>query len=160
MSKQQLNCSIEIVNDMSSLISSLVNNEDTLQYLSELHQYPEGMPIEMCYAIKHNNTPVGFVCLRNIRWFNRKAELTIYVKNNFRRKGIAHQAIRQMVNRSFNELNLHRLEAEIIAYNQPAIQLFGQFGFKEEGRLREAKYFNGTYHDILRFALLKKEWIA
>jgi RimJ/RimL family protein N-acetyltransferase len=32
------------------------------------------------------------------------------------------------------------------------------FGFVLEGRLREAKYNNGKYYDILRYGLLKKEF--
>ena len=37
-------------------------------------------------------------------------------------------------------------------------KLFLKAGFTEEGRLREANYFNGHYTDSFRYSILKKEW--
>ena len=55
-------------------------------------------------------------------------------------------------------MNLHRLEAEVVANNKVSINLIEKLGFKKEGTLREAKYSNGTYYDIYRFGLLRKEY--
>ena len=58
----------------------------------------------------------------------------------------------------FFTLNFHRLEAEVIAGNDRAVSLVKKAGFVEEGRLREAKFIDGIYHDILRFGLLRPEY--
>ncbi len=55
-------------------------------------------------------------------------------------------------------MNLHRLEAEVIENNSPSIKLVEQLGFKLEGKLREAKYTEGGYIDILRYGILKNEY--
>jgi RimJ/RimL family protein N-acetyltransferase len=52
-------------------------------------------------------------------------------------------------------LNFHRLEAEIVDYNEKSINLFESLGFKHEGTMREAKYYEGKYHDIFIYGLLK-----
>jgi RimJ/RimL family protein N-acetyltransferase len=46
---------------------------------------------------------------------------------------------------------MHRLTAEIYSYNKSSIKLFENAGFKLEGRIKDGKFFKGSYHDILIF---------
>lgn len=128
------------------------------QNLSERNWYPDSMPDKISFTIESNNKIAGGIELVNIRWFNRKAEITIWILPEFRGQGLALQALKTIIRFSFEQLNFHRLEAEIYEFNQAARNLFKKLGFELEGKLREAKYKDGRYYDILRFGLLKKEW--
>lgn len=37
--------------------------------------------------------------------------------------------------------------------------MLGRLGFAEEGRLRQAAYWGGRYHDMLQFSVLRTEWV-
>lgn len=59
---------------------------------------------------------------------------------------------------AFNELGLHKLSCEVLAFNMPVIKLHEKFGFKVEGILRDQYHREGTFIDIYRLGLLASEW--
>jgi len=126
--------------------------------LTERWMYPAGMPDSIVFAIFYENQIAGSCALKTIRWFNRKAELSLFLDPAFQKKGIGFDALIALMKHAFFSMNFYRLEAEVIEYNQPALTLVRKLGFIEEGRLRQAKYFDGKYFDILRFGLLKIEF--
>lgn len=61
---------------------------------------------------------------------------------------------------AFFELNLHKLNAEATAVNEPSRRLQTKLGFKEEGLFRDF-YYNGVlYLDVVRFGILSSEWVC
>ncbi len=136
----------------------LVQSADDLFSMSEVSLYPESTPTEMVFRIEHGEDLVGEIRFKSLRWFNRKAELSIIIKKEFQKKGFGKSALKMIVDYAFNKMNLHRLEAEVIENNSPSIKLVEQLGFKLEGKLREAKYTEGGYVDILRYGILKNEY--
>jgi UDP-4-amino-4,6-dideoxy-N-acetyl-beta-L-altrosamine N-acetyltransferase len=59
---------------------------------------------------------------------------------------------------AFNELRLHKLNCEVLAFNSSVIKLHQKFGFKVEGILREQHCFEEGYVDIYRLGMLAFEW--
>jgi len=131
---------------------------EELQSLTETHLYDQTMPSQLIYAIEFENQLVGELSLKSIRWFNRKAEIGIFIHKDFRKKGIAANVLKLLLNHAFNTMNFHRLEAEVVDYNPFAKVLFEKLGFVQEGILREAKFFEGNYHDIISYGILAEEW--
>ncbi|HZK07778.1 MAG TPA: GNAT family protein [Bacteroidales bacterium] len=125
--------------------------------LTETWTYPDSMPQEIVFVIRNNKKVIGQAAYNNIRWFNRKAALSLFIHPEYQRQGVGTLVMQHLISHGFDHLNLHRLEAEVISYNQAAMALMKKAGFTEEGRLREARYFNGSYVDILSFGLLRKE---
>lgn len=59
---------------------------------------------------------------------------------------------------AFNNLGLHKLCGEVIAFNERSLRFHERLGFTEEGRLRD-QYFDGAvYHHVISFGLLAGEW--
>ncbi len=58
----------------------------------------------------------------------------------------------------FRELNLHRIYMTQLATNHTSAALERAFGFKEEGRLRDAQYKNGQYVDVMVLGVLRHEF--
>lgn len=44
--------------------------------------------------------------------------------------------------------------------NARALACYRRCGFIEEGRMREARYFEGAYHDRMIMSVLRDEWRA
>ncbi len=75
-----------------------------------------------------------------------------------RQRGYGTDALRILVNYGFKELNLHRLEIEVFAFNESAIRVYEKVGFKREVVKRQAVYRDGQYSDSLIMSILRQEW--
>ncbi len=139
-------------------VKALMQDQSILESMSEANSYPGPMPEKICFRIEKEGQIIGQVCLKRIRWINHKAEISLFVIPEAQGLGHGWAALEAIISYGFNRLNLYRLEAEVIENNTPSIRLMKKAGFTEEGRLREAKFVNGSYHDLLRFGLLRREF--
>ena len=60
---------------------------------------------------------------------------------------------------AFGELGLHKVNSEVIAFNEAVIRMQRKVGFREEGRFRDFFYDGSAYHDVVRFGMLEREWV-
>ncbi|MGD8779843.1 MAG: GNAT family protein [Ignavibacteria bacterium] len=81
------------------------------------------------------------------------------LKKEHQGKGYAKAILKKIIDFAFNRMNLHRLEAEVIETNKRSRKIIESLGFIFEGELREAKYQNGKYISVLRYGLLKYEFV-
>ena len=93
-----------------------------------------------------------------ISWRNRLASLEIALDPNHWGQGYGGEALRLVLRYGFAELNLHRVQLTVFAYNEAARRLYEKVGFRHEGAFREAVYRDGCYHDMLLMGLLVREW--
>ncbi|NMA85794.1 MAG: GNAT family N-acetyltransferase [Tissierellia bacterium] len=158
-------------------IRTWVNDPEITDYLSNVFLYPhtvdgtekflnamlEGNTDMKGFVIAHKDTEeyIGQIDLINIDWVNRIGTIGIVIgsKENLN-KGYGTKAIKLLQEFAFNKLNLHKLDLEVRAYNERAINCYKKCGFIEEGRIRENFYVNGKYTDTLFMGILKREWIA
>ncbi|MCS7197673.1 MAG: GNAT family N-acetyltransferase [Candidatus Bipolaricaulota bacterium] len=70
----------------------------------------------------------------------------------------AAEAIVLFLNFAFGELNLHRIEAETLAFNYKVLRAIEKFGFRREGVKRECVYRTGQYVDLYCYGLLESEF--
>jgi len=98
-------------------------------------------------------------CGITINWKDKSGVLGILIgEKDFQNKGYGTEAMKLLVNYSFNTLNLHRVELETFSFNHRAIKSYKKVGFIEEGRKRQAIFANGKYHDRIIMGILRKEW--
>lgn len=139
-------------------LSQLFQDYSILKNLTETRSYPQPMPSTVIFRVETGGRLIGEVSLKGIRWYNRKARLSIALAPEHQGRGYGERALRAIIRYGFMRMNLHRLEAEVIEYNQPAQKLFEKLGFVLEGRLRQAKYCEGKYYDIFCYGLLRPEY--
>ena len=77
---------------------------------------------------------------------------------DYQNKGYGTDALKTLCNYLFNEVNIRKIQLEVLAYNMRAIRCYEKLGFKHEGRRCEQIYRNGKYYDECLLALFKKEF--
>ncbi|HID40454.1 MAG TPA: N-acetyltransferase [Calditrichaeota bacterium] len=108
---------------------------------------------------KEPDKPIGNTAFVRIDWIGRMGTFYIAIaeKENWS-KGYGSEATRMMVNYAFDTLNLNRIQLHVSKENQPALNTYRKIGFKEEGTLRQAMYFDGRYIDFYLMAILKEDF--
>jgi RimJ/RimL family protein N-acetyltransferase len=91
---------------------------------------------------------------------NRRAELGYALSREHWGNGYMREALTALLNYSFGELNLHRLEADVDPRNALSIRTLEKLGFRREGYLRERWLVGGGIQDSLFYGLLASEWRA
>lgn len=71
-----------------------------------------------------------------------------------RKKGFMSEAVERLVRFIFEDLKLHRVEANIIPRNVASIKLIEKLGFEKEGLSKRFLKINGEWEDHFRYAKL------
>lgn len=100
---------------------------------------------------------IGACGLCFIDWINRNADFSIYIgKNNLYIDDLyAIDAAKLLETYGFEELNLHRLWAEIYSIDEKKIRFFNQLRFIQEGHFKETHWTTGKWVDSLFFGKIK-----
>jgi RimJ/RimL family protein N-acetyltransferase len=101
---------------------------------------------------------VGVVSLSEIDWKNRSADINIKIVKQCQGLGLGKQAVYALIKYSFEQLNLNRLEADILETNVPSRKIFEKCGFSLEGSKRESIYKNNAYIDVRIYSILKSDF--
>ena len=89
----------------------------------------------------------------------RQTDLTIIIPDPAaQRKGYGTEAIRIMLDVAFHEYAMHRVSIGVVGLNTDALAFYRKIGFKQEGILEEAYYYNGEYSDFIMMRILSREW--
>ena len=75
-------------------------------------------------------------------------------------KGYMKESLKRIIKYIFEELGLHRIEANIIPGNERSINLIEKIGFRREGLAKKLLKINGVWEDHYRYAILNDEMIA
>ncbi|MFJ5589553.1 GNAT family N-acetyltransferase [Streptomyces noursei] len=74
--------------------------------------------------------------------------------------GYATEASRALLALGFEELGLHRIQAELDGRNTASARLLERLGMRREAHLRENEFLDGEWADEVVYAMLAREWRA
>ncbi|MEV7468439.1 GNAT family protein [Streptomyces kronopolitis] len=74
--------------------------------------------------------------------------------------GYATEASRALLRLGFEELGLHRVQAELDGRNTASARVLERLGMRREGHLRENEFLDGEWADEVVYAMLAREWRA
>lgn len=114
--------------------------------------------VRMFSILDYNKKLIGACGLCYINWIDRNADFSIYIGDNdiYIDDTISIDVSKTLINYAFDELNLHRLWAEIYDFDVQKTKMFETLGFDLDGRHRETHWTNGKWHNSLFFSLLNK----
>lgn len=155
-------------------VTEWYNDADTLRNLDAVAARPQtreqiqswyderiGRASGFLFAIRRrvDDALIGYVELDEILWQHQTTGLAILIASAADRgKGYGRDAIEITMRFAFQELNLHRLQLTVFAYNTPAIALYEGLGFQLEGTFREFLQRDGARHDMYLYGILRDEW--
>lgn len=100
---------------------------------------------------------VGWASLSPFRaseGYNTTAELSVYIDNEYRGKGIGNILMTEIEKYAAQSRQIHCIMSVITADNTPSIELHRKYGYKTEGVFKEIAYKNGQYIDIVMMTKL------
>ena len=97
------------------------------------------------------------ILIENTR--HNKAVLEIYIgQPEYQGKGFGKEAMDELLDKAFNELQLNRVQLVTRPGNTAAEKLYQQCGFRIEGREKQAIKTDQGYADQVLWAILSEQW--
>jgi RimJ/RimL family protein N-acetyltransferase len=104
------------------------------------------------FAIEHEGRPIGFANYRNLQPKGRSAEVGIGIgERRLWSKGLGREALGLLVRHLVEDLGVHRVTLEVLAFNDRAIGSYRAVGFEVEAIQRDAVMTDHGHfaHDVL-----------
>lgn len=139
-------------------ISTLKRVEDADSIINHFRtRYAEKQGIRWGIAESPNeNSIIGTIGFNNITP-NHKAQLGYDLKAAYWKKGITTEVLDCVLNYAFNNLNINRVEAEVMPGNYASERVLEKNGFLKEGLFRDWMYWNNRYYDMYSYSVLKRD---
>jgi len=104
---------------------------------------------------------IGNVGLHRISWEDRRATFGIFIgEKAYWGKGYGTDATRAIVRFAFDEMNLNRVELQVLDDNERGIRCYEKVGFVREGVQRQYRYREGRYVGMVVMSILREEYEA
>ena len=156
---------------------AFLNDAETRSYLSDAYPFPYTLDEEKkwvaarsgystneySFAIEtlKDGRYIGGCGVHSIQARNRRVRVGIFIGDkDYWGHGYGSDAMSLLLKFAFEEMNMHRVELKVFAYNPRAIRCYEKLGFVHEGRTRESAFHQGQYHDDLTMGILEHEWRA
>ncbi len=122
--------------------------------------FEQGTLYQWGVARHDDDTVIGTCTLAHVDVQNRRAEIGFVLRSDHWNQGYMTEATRTLLRFAFEELELHRIEADVDPRNEASIRLIERLGFQREGYLRERWLVNDEINDTVFYGLLRREWSA
>lgn len=121
-----------------------------------LDPYQTGPPTY--WLIEVEGGYAGYTGIHSVNWKDRRCRGIIWVAPEYRRRGIATEAVRVRNDLLFDQWNLNRIEWAVSASNGASAVFSRVRSYARlEGTAKEAVYYDGKYHDVALYALTKRQ---
>jgi L-amino acid N-acyltransferase YncA len=113
------------------------------------HQHqPQHRPLWVCEANGCIAAWLSFTSFYGRPAYNKTAEISIYVHDAHRRRGLAHYLLTHAIAHA-PQLGIDTLLGFIFAHNQPSLELFEKFSFKQWAHLPGVALLDDVEHDLI-----------
>ena len=134
--------------------------EETHKLIQRLQaHYNQHEALFWCITRKGEDTVIGSCTLFSFNLDFHYAETGYELSPAYWQQGITTEAMSAVLTYGFNELDLHRIEADVAPDNIRSKNLLLKLGFTYEGNLRQRYFFRGQFEDEYYYGLLKDEWL-
>ena len=132
------------------------DEEQEKKYITEYHRSEDSV----WYTITDlDGNVIGETGLLRMFPAWHQTDLTIIIPDpEMRNKGYGTEAIRIMLDMAFNEYDMHRVSIGVVGLNTDALEFYKKIGFRQEGILEEAYFYNNEYSDFVMMRILSREW--
>ena len=118
----------------------------------------KGAAIFWAVVLADTNEVIGKFTLMNHSVQNRRAEVGFILNRQFWGQGLMTEALTGVIEFAFNELGLHRLEADTDINNAGSLAVMEKLGFQREGLFRDRWHVHDQWQDSMMLGLLQPDW--
>lgn len=135
------------------------NQKETLSILNQWLKFQKSdQRKNYTLVIEFDNQFVGLIGLHLGAQKMRNGEVWYKIHRNHWGKGIATEAVQEMLRFGFAELELHRIEAGCAVDNLRSAKVLEKVGMISEGRKRKSLPLKTGWSDALEYAILEEEF--
>ena len=135
---------------------SLLNMIDQKKWFAEIDKKKSDRKMFMI-TLNKKTIGVGGLIQHDVK--NKSADIAIIIgERKSHGKNYGTQSLQKLVEYGFNNLNLHRIGAEIFEFNKISVKLFEKLNFKHEITLRDVLWRDGRYWNVLGYSLLNNKF--
>ena len=132
-----------------------LTRDDLLEEIAQSEREPQAFGR---FVIEFGGERVGSLGFRLLNERNRIAEAGRFaIHPGHRGRGIGDEAARLFQRHLLVDLDLHRIELQIYAFNERAIAQAERTGYVREGVKRKAYLKNGEWQDAVLFGLVRED---
>ncbi|MDX3074217.1 GNAT family N-acetyltransferase [Streptomyces sp. MI02-7b] len=119
-----------------------------------MHRFSDGTNLGFMIRVKETGTAAGMVNINSIiRGRYQGASIGYAAFAPSAGRGYMTEGVTVALHHAFDDLRLHRLEANIRPANKASLALVQRLGFRYEGLSPAYLYVNGAWHDHERWSL-------
>jgi ribosomal-protein-alanine N-acetyltransferase len=121
------------------------------------NRFKENAGIRWGISLKGQDNIIGTIGFNN---FNKRhrANIGFDLQSDFWNNGYLTEALKAVIEFGFRNLDINRIEAEVMQGNIASEKVLTKIGFKNEGVLREWMYWNEKHYDMTMFSLLQSDF--
>ena len=110
------------------------------------------------YIVKDSHTlkSLGYVHNYDFSLVDGHCKIVVYIIPEYRETGVGGIAAITFMKKIFSIYPLRKLYSTIYDYNKESLQSNLAAGFREEGVIREYRYYDGVYHSIHYLSMTKQ----
>jgi len=114
---------------------------------------------DLIYEIWYERAFAGLIALKEIDAWNKKTELGYWITSRFEGKGLITKSCRELIDLSFNQLGLNRIQLKAAVGNARSCMVAERLNFRVEGIERQGERHHNKYFDLITYGLLKRDWV-
>jgi RimJ/RimL family protein N-acetyltransferase len=108
--------------------------------------------------LKGTDQLIGYAGICDLSSTNKSGEYFIFIGDkSYWGKGVGTEVTTKVLQLGFNDLDLNRIMLTVSEPNIGGVKAYQRAGFKLEGKLRQACFRDGKFHDKLVMSVLKEE---
>lgn len=112
---------------------------------------------ELAFILKDTGELIGSGGLY-IDEVNHKAQLGYILHPDFWNRGVMTEIVEKLLRVAFEDLQLHRVEANVFNGNLGSNRVLEKNGFQYEGRQRDALYVKQKYISLDLYGIIRETW--
>ena len=134
---------------------SLLNSKIQIEWFNQLQNDNS----KKMFMIMVDKIKIGICGLIDIDYENKNAKIAIIIgEKAFHEKGIGTMVISHLLKYGFEKLKLHKINSEVIEYNEKSIHLFEKSQFKLDATYRDVIWRNNRWWNMKSMSIFRNDF--
>jgi RimJ/RimL family protein N-acetyltransferase len=132
--------------------------ENLAKWIGQDDIQEDGQSLALAIVLPEEDEVIGEVDLKLLSVEHRQAETGYILHPAYWGHGFATEAARETLRIGFQDYDLHRIQAECDARNEPSRQVMERLNMRREAHLKHHEIFKGEWGDSYVYAMLAEEY--